>query len=173
MLCPIKINSDTNELTVHTSCYCVLDLLCVKAPKSMWYLVDDFAWITSKKWSMVNALSRLVSSSNFIQLSNGQYHKPLFFKRVLGLFCHWKNLDWENCFRIVGFLFFSHLHFYGKLPSFLPPSLPPSPFFVSIVSGVPSTFLTSLVMLYREKSETDRQTESLRFEYTDWPWLLP
>ena len=31
MLCPIKVNSNTIELTVHTSCYCVLDLLCVKS----------------------------------------------------------------------------------------------------------------------------------------------
>ena len=30
MLCPIKVNSNTIELTVHTSCYCFLDLLCVK-----------------------------------------------------------------------------------------------------------------------------------------------
>ena len=29
MPCPIKVNSDTLELTVHTSCYCVLDLLWV------------------------------------------------------------------------------------------------------------------------------------------------
>ena len=29
MLCPIVINSNTIELTVHTTCYCVLDLLCV------------------------------------------------------------------------------------------------------------------------------------------------
>ena len=29
MSCPIKVNSDTIELTVHTSCYWVLDLLCV------------------------------------------------------------------------------------------------------------------------------------------------
>ena len=28
MLCPIKSNSNTIELTVHTSSYCVLDLLC-------------------------------------------------------------------------------------------------------------------------------------------------
>ena len=26
MLCPIKVNSNTIELTVHLSCYCVLDL---------------------------------------------------------------------------------------------------------------------------------------------------
>ena len=29
MLFPIKVNSNTIELTVHTSCYWVLDLLCV------------------------------------------------------------------------------------------------------------------------------------------------
>ena len=29
MLCPIKVNSYTIEFTVHTSCYCVSDLLCV------------------------------------------------------------------------------------------------------------------------------------------------
>ena len=28
--CTIKVNSNTIELTMHTSCYCVLDLLCVK-----------------------------------------------------------------------------------------------------------------------------------------------
>ena len=28
--CPIKVNSNIIELTVLTSCYCVLDLLCVK-----------------------------------------------------------------------------------------------------------------------------------------------
>ena len=29
MSCPIKVNSNTIELTVQTSCYCILDLLCV------------------------------------------------------------------------------------------------------------------------------------------------
>ena len=29
MLCSIKVNSIKIELTVHISCYCVLDLLCV------------------------------------------------------------------------------------------------------------------------------------------------
>ena len=39
MSCSIKVNSNTIELTVHTSCYCALDLLCVtrfklQSPKS-------------------------------------------------------------------------------------------------------------------------------------------
>ena len=29
VLCPIKVNSNTIELGLHTSCYCVLDLFCV------------------------------------------------------------------------------------------------------------------------------------------------
>ena len=29
MSCPNKVNSNTIELIKHTSCYCVLDLLCV------------------------------------------------------------------------------------------------------------------------------------------------
>ena len=33
MLCPIKVNSNTIDLIMHTSCYCVLDLLCVKKQK--------------------------------------------------------------------------------------------------------------------------------------------
>ena len=31
MLCPIKVNSNTIELTVHSSCYCVFHLLCVSS----------------------------------------------------------------------------------------------------------------------------------------------
>ena len=30
MLCPIKVNNNAIVLTVHTSCYFVLDILCVK-----------------------------------------------------------------------------------------------------------------------------------------------
>ena len=31
MSCYIKVNSNTIELTVHTFCYCILDLLCVNS----------------------------------------------------------------------------------------------------------------------------------------------
>ena len=37
MLCPIEVNSNTIELTVHTSCYWVLDLLC--------YLMSGFQMV--------------------------------------------------------------------------------------------------------------------------------
>ena len=35
MLCPVKVNSNTMKFTVHTSCYSILDLLCVNVPKWM------------------------------------------------------------------------------------------------------------------------------------------
>ena len=39
MWCPIKVNSNTIELTVHTSGYCVQDLLCVIISSTkMWFL---------------------------------------------------------------------------------------------------------------------------------------
>ena len=31
VLCPFKVSSNTIELTVQTSCYCVSDLLCVNS----------------------------------------------------------------------------------------------------------------------------------------------
>ena len=34
MVCPIKVKSNTIELTVHTSCYFILDLLCVKVSQN-------------------------------------------------------------------------------------------------------------------------------------------
>ena len=46
MSCPIKVNGNTIELTVHTSCYCVLDLLCVnrmpKIPPWIFFLCYSF-----------------------------------------------------------------------------------------------------------------------------------
>ena len=36
--CPIKVNSNTTELTVHTSCYCILDSLCVNCIQLMGFL---------------------------------------------------------------------------------------------------------------------------------------
>ena len=33
VLCLIKVNSKTIELTAHTSCYCAFDLLCVSCKK--------------------------------------------------------------------------------------------------------------------------------------------
>ena len=42
MLCPIRFNSNTIELTVPTSCYLVLDLICVKGTMSV-YAVEHYA----------------------------------------------------------------------------------------------------------------------------------
>ena len=35
MPCPIKVNTNTIEFLVHTSWYCVLDLLCVKIVQNL------------------------------------------------------------------------------------------------------------------------------------------
>ena len=43
MSCPIKVDSNTIELTVHTSCYCVLDLLWVTNFVSCIYLTKPKA----------------------------------------------------------------------------------------------------------------------------------
>ena len=47
MLCHIKVNSNTIELTVH-SYYCVTDLLCVKWYKDWVYLYDKYKIICKK-----------------------------------------------------------------------------------------------------------------------------
>ena len=33
MSCPMKVNNNTIEITAHTSCYCILDLLCISMKK--------------------------------------------------------------------------------------------------------------------------------------------
>ena len=46
MLCPIKLNSNTIELTVHASCYWVLDLLCITVSENC--IVVPFKFGTPK-----------------------------------------------------------------------------------------------------------------------------
>ena len=48
MLCPIKGSSNTIELTVHTSCYWFLDLLCVKYVKMKASKIKNFNIIQFK-----------------------------------------------------------------------------------------------------------------------------
>ena len=51
MSSPIKVNSNTIELTVHTSCNCVINLLCVNMlPKIGMFQQVDF----EKKWRKIN-----------------------------------------------------------------------------------------------------------------------
>ena len=40
--CIIKVNCNTIELTVHTSCYCVLELLCINVKNGQIYFI--LAW---------------------------------------------------------------------------------------------------------------------------------
>ena len=59
MSCPIKLNSNTIELTVHPPCFCILDLLCVMSNAQQLtfeYLTTAFQWtlfcqvIASEDW---------------------------------------------------------------------------------------------------------------------------
>ena len=54
VLCFIKFNSNTIELIVHTSCYCVLDLLCVTK------IVLKFVLTFSKKLAYYLTFSLLI-----------------------------------------------------------------------------------------------------------------
>ena len=58
MLCPTILNSNTIELTVHTSCYWVLDLLCVTC----------VCWILDSKTSILicGFLQQLVLQSDLL-----------------------------------------------------------------------------------------------------------
>ena len=38
MLCSIKVNSNSIDLTLHTSCYCILGFLCVTVTVAFWRL---------------------------------------------------------------------------------------------------------------------------------------
>ena len=58
MSCPFKVNSNTIELSVHTSCYCVLDLLCVQGKNLVTlFYIDVFKSfqpiIQSQSWDIL------------------------------------------------------------------------------------------------------------------------
>ena len=65
MLCPIKVNSNTIELPVHTSCYCALDLLRVTWFSILWRLDNCFSKIGVKDYSLIIAYSKIILSSLF------------------------------------------------------------------------------------------------------------
>ena len=60
MSCSIKVNSNTIELTMHTSCYCILDLLCVNCSLMKLYMtsckssceisLSDIFFVFMAKW---------------------------------------------------------------------------------------------------------------------------
>ena len=92
MLCPIKNNSNTIELTVPTSCYWVLDLLCVTNNKTVRLKMHNDQWLTPlvEKHTIECAgvyvlLSLSVDTSTRIEFKQIYvYHKNLSFmaKRI-------------------------------------------------------------------------------------------
>ena len=68
MLCPIKVNINTIELIVHTSCYCVLDLLCVTLCYSVLLCFSLFISQIFPKFFLYFFLSVILSMSLFLLL---------------------------------------------------------------------------------------------------------
>ena len=64
MLCPMKVNSNTIELTVHTSCYCVLDLLCVNCSNLFPCLCPYFSVCIAFKYK--NSKTYLLNTNQFL-----------------------------------------------------------------------------------------------------------
>ena len=66
MSCPFKVKSNTSEPTTHTSCYCVLDSLCVT---SSHLLIKKLEWKTARlyKWRQQNCQVK-----KFVKNKNGQ-----------------------------------------------------------------------------------------------------
>ena len=69
MLCPIKVNSNTILLTVHTSCYRVLDLLCFNSG----VLITSLHWL-----GYLPCLAYLTHFIGFIG-STQVYQSPMTF----------------------------------------------------------------------------------------------
>ena len=71
MVCPIKSNSNKIELTMHTSCYWVLDLLCVISLKFV--CVAKFrVFAISIKYYMISEIASIVNVNH-----QGVYKWPL------------------------------------------------------------------------------------------------
>ena len=66
MLCPLKNNSNTIELTVDTSCYWVLDLLCVKSISTSFRVhAAPESWLKyTTNMDIINILSSRDGSQN-------------------------------------------------------------------------------------------------------------
>ena len=77
MSCSIQVKSNTIELTVHTSCYWVLDLLCVKCYKFYWTLS---MYMNLKWWNLISDLL----PEGFLN-ADCDKHIP---RRFLGIRCH-------------------------------------------------------------------------------------
>ena len=65
MSCPIKINSNTIELTVHNSRYWVLDLLCVK-PANLTFGVEFFFLVFTIQLRMFSLTIRQLNKRKFL-----------------------------------------------------------------------------------------------------------
>ena len=71
MLCPIKVNSNTIELTMRkTSCYCISDLLCVLNSIAV---VGKVNLIQVNSFMFGNVLQDSLASDQGVAFSIGQF----------------------------------------------------------------------------------------------------
>ena len=104
MLCPIIINSNTIELTVHTSWYCVLDLLCVtwilsRSERSLivLYAVKVFAsWKHTFHFLVGCVVGVVVKAEMIYNLRMSWVNSQCFYEWLLLLSL--LRLDWHLCF---------------------------------------------------------------------------
>ena len=101
MLCPIIINSNTIELTVHTSWYCVLDLLCVTwiLSRSERSLIRLYAAKVFASWKhnflfLVGCV--VVKAEMIYNLRMSWVNSQCFYEWLLLLSL--LRLDWHLCF---------------------------------------------------------------------------
>ena len=91
ILCPIKVNTSTIELTVHTSCYCILDLLCVS--------IISLYFFTSFQQSLISSIFTFVNLLRVIKLLDRKLCYVLF----------------NNCHSVV-FMIMLHLGYISPTP---------------------------------------------------------
>ena len=93
MLCPIKVNSNTIELTVHTSYYCVLNLLCVTFLINIQVCLNKFQFVNicfSSKllyqtWLWIEIYSRALLNNGNAILYEKEVSLSLFLSLSLSL----------------------------------------------------------------------------------------
>ena len=90
MSCPVKVNSNTIELKVHTSCYCVLDLLVVTSFFMIHHLTSYFVDLVFLHFS-IQILATFCSSGS-LGSSGSEY---AYYNGVVLANIHLCNLSYK------------------------------------------------------------------------------
>ena len=91
MLCLIKINSNTIELTLHTSCYCVSDLLCVKAMDQRLWNPPTRSVLPGLNHCFPLSLVWICMKEHFLRFSFWLFFRLFHLLFISNLFVSWPN----------------------------------------------------------------------------------